>query len=90
LEPKNRAAWTLLSVKKFLEFRSKLFQPTRTDVTLERRYFLTFFGLQSRFFFAATAPHSLQRKSPGFAGRIGLPFKQPIANSLDAASTEFT
>jgi hypothetical protein len=49
-----------------------------TDSARRRRYFLTFFGLQRRFFFAATAPHSLQRKSPGFARRIGLPFKHPI------------
>jgi hypothetical protein len=29
-------------------------------------FFLIFFGLQRRFFFAETAPHSLQTKSPGF------------------------
>jgi hypothetical protein len=37
-------------------------------------YSFTFFGLQSFFFRFATAPQSLQRKSPGFAFRRGLSF----------------
>jgi hypothetical protein len=43
------------------------------------RYF-TFFGLQSFFFFDETTPQSLQRKSPGFAFRIGLPRWHDIAS----------
>jgi hypothetical protein len=39
----------------------------------EFRYFFTFFGLQRSFFFAETAPHSLQRNSPGFGLRFGFP-----------------
>lgn len=39
-----------------------------------RDYFFTFFGSQIFFFFEVTKPHSLQRQSPGLAGRIGFPF----------------
>ena len=42
--------------------------------------YLTFFGWQSFFFFDETTPQSLQRKSPGFAFRIGLPRWHDIAN----------
>jgi hypothetical protein len=42
------------------------------------RYF-TFFGLQTFDFFAVTNPQSLQRKSPGLALRIGLPFWHDMA-----------
>jgi hypothetical protein len=41
---------------------------------------LTFFGWQSFFFFDDTTPQSLQRKSPGFAFRIGLPRWHDIAD----------
>jgi hypothetical protein len=48
---------------------------------LLRRYFFTFLGSQSFVFFADTKPHSLQRKSPGLALRIGFPFWQLMAVS---------
>lgn len=35
--------------------------------------FFTFFGRHNFAFFLATKPQSMQRKSPGFASRIGLP-----------------
>jgi hypothetical protein len=45
------------------------------SVTTSRAaYFFTFFGSQIFFFFEVTKPHSLQRQSPGLAGRIGFPF----------------
>jgi hypothetical protein len=50
-------------------------------------YHLTFFGLQSFFFRFATTPQSLQRKSPGFAFRIGWPFWHDIASFLVAKGT---
>jgi hypothetical protein len=52
------------------------------------RYFFTFFGLQRFFFFAATTPQSLQRKSPGFAFRIRVPLRQPIANPASRMSPQ--
>jgi hypothetical protein len=42
-------------------------------------YFLIFFGRHRRFFFAATAPQSLQRKSPGFAFRRGASLRHFMA-----------
>lgn len=50
----------------------------------EISYFFTFFGSQSFFLVAETKPHSLQRKSPGLALRIGFPFWQLTATPRPA------
>ncbi len=49
-------------------------------------YFLTFFGSHNFFFVDDTKPHSLQRKSPGLAWRMGFPFWQLTVESHSATA----
>ncbi len=56
-----------------------MFDDRRLPKVPNSRYF-TFFGRQSFFFLDDTTPQSLQRKSPGLALRIGLPFWHDIVD----------